>query len=544
MKKILVAVLAMMVLLSIIPTGFAANGDVAGKIYSTDIKACINGIWVDSYNIGGLTVVVVEDVTNQYRYYDDFRTLIIDDFAPERLVAGTNQGKKIPGRVVGNIYETDIKTYFRGKELTSFSLNGKTAVIIEELGMNNAFSETGGRYIWNEEHRTIELESMYRYPYSMRNMLEDTGYNIILKESDYTYRLEAEPVPAPLTGGYILLEKEIPDNSMVPVTYQGETIGYRCRFPHLWVESDENGIYHGKEVQTLVEYFFVEKVEDMIFQAGEVTPTVEDWLNYFEKHTMGTILDSFETEEYLFLYMSSHIIHGNKERLIKLSKADGGKLEYSDQFASVSLHGQKKFDKVEIDRENETVLIHYDKDYIIDLKSDEVREYHKLETDIGIGVAEGRPSEYERKFAGGGQVEYKLISGDVVKTVKGFSVNEYYYANMLPLAETFDFLNIKYSFENDVLTIDASNAKPFSLERTDVKVDLLRDEDIHYLYLEKVMLNGEETEITYQYISGHFDMTHTGRAKAKPYVCNGKVYINDSFIRLLCENAGAGDIAL
>ncbi len=537
MKKMIALGLIAVLVLTASVTGFAASGDIAGKIYSTDIKACINGVWVDSYNIGGLTVVVVEDITSQYRYYEDIRTLIIDDFAPDKLVPGTMQSSQPPGKIVGNIYETDIKTYFRGKELTAFSLDGKMAVIIEELGMNNAFSETGGCYIWNPELRTITLESAYRYPYSMRTMLEDKGYNIILKKSDYTYRLEAEPVPAPLTGGYILLEEEIPDNSMIPVFYQDEIIGYRCRFPDLWVESDENGVYHGREVQTTVEYFFTEKVEDMIFRAGTVNPTVEDWLDYFKRYTACTIKEQFETEEYLFLYLATHTPHGNIERLIKISKADGSKLEYSDQFESVSLHGQKRFDKVEIDREKETLLVHYDKDYIIDLKTDEVREYQKLETDIGVGMAEGRPSEYERWCAAGGQVEYHLISGDAVKTVQGFSVNEYYYANMLPLAETFDFLNIQYSFENDVLTIDTTNAKPFSLERTDVKVDLLRDETIHYLYLEKVFVNGEETQVSYQYTSGHFDMMHTGRAKAKPYVCNGKVYINDSFIRLLCETA-------
>lgn len=537
MGKITAIVLAIIMILLIPVSGFAANGDIAGKIYSTDIKACINGVWVDSYNIGGLTVVVVEDITNQYRYYEDFRTLIIDDFAPERLVPGTKQTSQKPGKVIGNIYETDIKTYFRGKELTAFSLNGKMAVIIEELGLNNGFSETGGCYIWNPELRTITLESAYRYPYSMRNMLEDSGYNINLKKTDYTYRLEAEPVSSPLTGGYILLEEEIPDNSMIPVFYRDELIGYRCRFPDLWVEW-EDGAYHGREVQTTVEYFFTEKVEDMIFQAGTVNPTVENWLDYFERYTACTIKEQFETEEYLFLYLATHTPHGNIERLIKISKTDGSKLEYSDQFESVSLHGQKRFDKVEIDREKETVLIHYDKDYIIDLNTDEIREYQKLETDIGIGMADGRPSEYERRCAYGGQREYNLISGDVVKTVPTFGVNEYYYATMLPLKETFDFLNIGYSFEDNVLTIDTTEAKPFSLEPTEVKLDFLRDDAIHYLYLEKVLVDGEETEITYQYTSGHFDMMHTGRAEAKPYVCNGKVYINDSFISYLYENAG------
>lgn len=536
MKKTAVMVLTALVSLAISQAGYAKTGDVAGNIYSTDIKACINGVWVDSYNIGGNTVVVVEDITNQYRYYDALRTLIIDDFAPERLVASENNTNQKTGKIVGKIYETDIKTYFRGKELNSFSLDGKTAVIIEELGMDNAFSETGGRYIWNDKLRTITLESACRYPYSMRNMMEDEGYNIILGESDYTYRLEAKPVSAPLTGGYILCEKEITDRRMIPVEYEGEIIGYRCRFPDMWVETDENGTIQSREVETLVEYFYTDKVEDMIFRAGKVTPTVEDWLAYFERHTMSEIKDSFETEEYMFLYMSTHIIHGNAERLIKINKADGSKLEYSDQFESVSLHGQKKFDKVEIDRENETVLIHYDKDYLINLRTDEIREYQRIETDIGSASSDGQPSQYECQFASGGQTRYKLISGDAAMEVEGFSVNEYFYANMLPLAETFDFLNIKYSFENDILTIDTSEAKPFSFEIADEKPDFISDDDFCYLYVDKVLLNGEETEITYRYISGHFENMHTGRTKAKPYVYNGKVYINDSFIRDLYGN--------
>ena len=56
-----------------------------------------------------------------------------------------------------------------------------------------------------------------------------------------------------------------------------------------------------------------------------------------------------------------------------------------------------------------------------------------------------------------------------------------------------------------------------------------------YLKVDKVLLNGEETQITFPYISGHFDNTNHGRSKAKPYVCNGKVYINASFISWLYE---------
>lgn len=529
MKKLISVTLVMVFLLSISSVVFAESGDVAGKIYSTDIKACINGVWVDSYNIGGKTVVIVEDITNQYRYYDALRTLCIDDLNPERLVNGNNVAEQKSGRVVGNIYETDIKTYYRGKELTSYSLDGKMAIIIEELGADNTFSNIGGKYIWNGEKRTIILETLYRYPYSMRNMLEDKNYNIIL--TDTGYYLEASPVSAPLTGGYILCEKEIPDNTIIPVKYQGELIGYKCSFADLWVETDENGIYSCREVQSPVEFFYVDKVEEMIFKSGIVTPTPEDWINYFNNHTLSTIKQQFETDDYLFLYMFSSAFMSGTDRLIKINKADGTKLEYQHSLDSQS---DKRFDNVVIDEQNQKVYFSYDKDYMIDLLTDEVRVYNKLETDIGTGLEDGQLSEYNVQCALNGKCVYKLIADDNEIVVEGFNVPEFYYADMLPLAETFDFLNIKYSFENDILTIDTSEAKSFDYEMLD-KMDVSDDIPISYLYVDKVILDGEETEITYQYIAGHFDNTHYGRAKAKPYVVDGKVYINDSFISLLCD---------
>ena len=196
-----------------------------------------------------------------------------------------------------------------------------------------------------------------------------------------------------------------------------------------------------------------------------------------------------------------------------------------------------------VDKENEKVTFKYvDRyhsewftNYEIDLKAGEIRAYNNLETDIGLGTADGQPAESEQTESRNGQYEYKLISGEDTKIVKGFFAHEYYYADMLPLEETFDFLNIKYSFENDVLTIDTSRARPFSIEKTENEADILGENQIDYLQVDKVLLNGEETQITYPYISGHFDNTHYGRSEAKPYVCNGKVYINASFISWLYE---------
>ena len=79
MKKIMCAILTLCMLLSTCTFVIAANGDIAGSIYSTDIKACINGVWVDSYNIGGKTVVIVEDITSQYAYSEPLRTLVLTE---------------------------------------------------------------------------------------------------------------------------------------------------------------------------------------------------------------------------------------------------------------------------------------------------------------------------------------------------------------------------------------------------------------------------------------------------------------------------------
>ena len=68
---------------------YAANGDVCGRIYSTDIVTYINGYKAPSYNIGGRTAIVIEDMYEEnrgisYEYNDETRTLRVDaDFGAD-----------------------------------------------------------------------------------------------------------------------------------------------------------------------------------------------------------------------------------------------------------------------------------------------------------------------------------------------------------------------------------------------------------------------------------------------------------------------------
>ena len=109
MKKVISLILSV-VMMSIIATSvFAASGDIVGNIYSTDIRAYINGIEVGSYNIGGKTAVVIEDIlrenTHQYIYDDSIRTLKFFSLDSDCLVEGRAQNKEKPVRILGKRYE-------------------------------------------------------------------------------------------------------------------------------------------------------------------------------------------------------------------------------------------------------------------------------------------------------------------------------------------------------------------------------------------------------------------------------------------------------
>ena len=162
MKKLLSIILSTIIISTLSVSVFAANGDITGHIYSTDIRAFINGIEVESYNIGGKTAVVIEDIIrwNSYEYiYDDnTRTLKFFSLNPHCLVEKKAQNKTKSGKIIGNIYQTDIRTSIYDVVVPTYNIGGKTAVAIEDLGYDSAFSPIGGKYIWNDKERTISLE--------------------------------------------------------------------------------------------------------------------------------------------------------------------------------------------------------------------------------------------------------------------------------------------------------------------------------------------------------------------------------------------------
>lgn len=163
-------------------TGFSAHaavGDVVGNIYTTDIAADVDGMPIKSYNIGGRTAIVVEDL-REYGFYvewnEESRMVIVKtEYKPLTYPSYTHV-KEAPGNIAGKIYETDIKVTINGLEIPSFNLGGITAVAIEDIvdlpgerysydgnvhqGMSKPYADTGMYYVWNADSRTISLNSL------------------------------------------------------------------------------------------------------------------------------------------------------------------------------------------------------------------------------------------------------------------------------------------------------------------------------------------------------------------------------------------------
>ncbi|MBQ7975334.1 MAG: hypothetical protein IJ300_06565 [Clostridia bacterium] len=353
----------------------AANGDMAGYVYDTDIKAFINGIEVPSYSIGGKTAVAIEDITkpNSGHYYNDSsRTLQLYTLAPDSLIGGKCELKGKIGDVVGRIYETDIKTVIYDYEIPSYNIGGKMAVALEDLGNDGSFSEIGGKYIWDGENRTISLEFIYD------NSLMTYDYNINMRV-DMNGDL-SEGVVAFAGNPYCkaMLEKDfnwpewiddlngtdVPVKKAIPLTFNGEVIGY-----HLYRTTEKshwkpNGFY-------AYTYLYEDKISKIAETVESPVITKEDVINHYQNNHMGSIQERFDTEDYTFAFMSAGTPHGGTHYLV-LAGADGSYHNYAEDFQSVSFWGTKLFENVTIDRENEKVYFHYDVDYEIDLKTGEL----------------------------------------------------------------------------------------------------------------------------------------------------------------------------
>lgn len=155
------------------------NGTIIGEIYATDIVAYIDDIPIESYNIGGRTAVVVEDLADygfKVFWYDEIRQVdvtTITDYTNDGIVKNIDKTNVQSGTPIGNIYSTDIVTIINGVKVPSYNIGGRTAIILEDIGVEEitsqlsrmsppdniiapGYTRAGFHTVWDAETRTIK----------------------------------------------------------------------------------------------------------------------------------------------------------------------------------------------------------------------------------------------------------------------------------------------------------------------------------------------------------------------------------------------------
>ena len=139
------------------PDAPEASGTVLGHYYTSNIRAFLNYKPIKSYNIGGRTLISVEDFKEHgFTVYwsPDVRVLQAQPIKPYPADEGEKdfgapEGPARSGRVAGNYYSTDIRTFVNNTFMESYNIGGRTLVFIEDL------QYVGFNVYWNSANRTI-----------------------------------------------------------------------------------------------------------------------------------------------------------------------------------------------------------------------------------------------------------------------------------------------------------------------------------------------------------------------------------------------------
>ncbi|MBR2743303.1 MAG: hypothetical protein IKD89_06910 [Clostridia bacterium] len=319
-------------------SAFAASGDIAGKIYSTDIIALINGSEVPSYNIGGRTVVVIEDLCDLYvgirADYDDSRRLLTV-YGENTVKKDTHAERGKVGKVLGNVYETDIKVLFNGSYVTGYNIGGKTAVCLEDVGniyegpnVGYGYSKYAARAVWNEADRIISLDFAGESPLDMPLAGDVARYVFYFKDNV-------------MTADY--------DEMNIYRSYFGTTESFTlyttpefakevCVIKPLYVKygdtTEEAGIcYAAGNNKTLARFNDAAALAAKLNAYGQSQKgsyTYDEIMAKFDDGVNFKLIDKLEAEDYVFL-ASEDLNTENAVKYVSVSKAGDFAVLYASQ---------------------------------------------------------------------------------------------------------------------------------------------------------------------------------------------------------------------
>ncbi len=155
-KKITCILLVTVMLASMLCIGVNASYGKAGDYYYTDIKSYVRGQLINSYNVGGKTVIIAEDLSSygfNVRWDGTARALYITDARGTAKSNASNSANGAIGAVAGSYYHTDIVTYFNNTAIESYNLDGRTvfpATLLRDFGYSVQ---------WDAENRRVLIET-------------------------------------------------------------------------------------------------------------------------------------------------------------------------------------------------------------------------------------------------------------------------------------------------------------------------------------------------------------------------------------------------
>lgn len=201
-KKILfgLVICVLLISLSIIPVS-AKNGDIAGAVYYTDIRAYINSHPIESYNVDGYTAICAEDLAAygfSVYWYAESRLLNVVpyleyEYAPPEYTFP--EVTKPAGTYRMPYLETDIQVLADGNAIPSWNIDGRTLIRLQDLTMF-------GTPVWDAETRTSSFTSLPRwtmlYCIAAAPILDVDKTSIT--EFDLTFSLDQIPGQFSLSG--------------------------------------------------------------------------------------------------------------------------------------------------------------------------------------------------------------------------------------------------------------------------------------------------------------------------------------------------------
>ena len=223
-KKLISSVLIILMLVSTLCLA-AKPGDVAGNYFYTDIKTYMRGQLLDSFNVGGKTVILCEalrDYGFNVSWDGVARKLTIVDTKGNATSNATGAAAGAIGTIAGDYYHTDIVTVFNGVEFESYNIGGQTVIPATDL------RNLGYNVVWDEANRRVLIDTNENTFVSGTDEID----NVTVKEQQFyhgTYVMRTDAVSFNgmqlITDHDCFIETSVDKKNYVPLKAFADCLG-------------------------------------------------------------------------------------------------------------------------------------------------------------------------------------------------------------------------------------------------------------------------------------------------------------------------------